>query len=121
MLINIQEMRKTKLSKHIHTQYGKLIDDTACLALNYAGPFYSLFVVKNTSNKATQNIQGSVNIYNDFVFGSKLRAGNNKTFYNKKPLSSFLIGFQLLSIRVQTHEADVSRHATQTLALTFII
>ena len=36
-------------------------------------------------------------------------------FYDKNPLSLFLIGSMLLSVRVQRHEADVSCHATQTL------
>ena len=37
-------------------------------------------------------------------------------FYNNEPLSSFLIGSRPLPIRIQTHEADMNRHATQTLA-----
>ena len=32
----------------------------------------------------------------------------------KKPLSSFLIGSRSLSIRVQKHEADASRHIKKT-------
>ena len=37
------------------------------------------------------------------------------SFLQQKPRSSFLIGSRPFSIRVQTHEADVSFHATQTL------
>ena len=38
--------------------------------------------------------------------------------YNKKPPSSFLIGSRPLSIREQTHEANVICHATQTWSVT---
>ena len=39
-------------------------------------------------------------------------------FYNKKPLTSFLIGTWPLSIRVQTQEAGVSCHTTPVRSLT---
>ena len=44
----------------------------------------------------------------------------DRSFYNKKSLSWFLIGSQPLSIRIQTYKADMNRHTTHTLIHLFI-
>ena len=57
----------------------------------------------SSMSSVSSGVSSGVSSVSSGVSSSEGLLGSNSTFYNKKSVSSFLIGSRPLSIRVQTH------------------